>query len=111
MSDLDIKSRNETRFISKYGSIANNYDNQYRLSEEITTKESGVCLWKAVIMQALVDLGSRSNKKMAKINRVRSILWCNLNNKDFLTVCSHAELNPYYVYQKVQKIKKENPYI
>ena len=111
MSDLDLRSRKETSPIKKYKAITNRYNNQYKLSERITTKESSVCLWKAVIMQALVDLGSRSNKKMAKINRVRSILWCNLNNKDFLTVCSYAELNPYYVYQKVQKIKKENPYI
>lgn len=111
MSDLDIKSRNETRTKKKYRPIANDYTNQHWLSEEITTRESGMCLWKAVIMQALVDLASRSNKKMAKINRVRSILWCNLNNKDFLTVCSYAELSPCYVYQKVQRIKKENPYI
>ena len=67
MSDLDTKSRNETKPISKYRPIANHYANQYRLYEEVTTKESGVCLWKAVIMQALVDLGSHSNKKMAKI--------------------------------------------
>lgn len=111
MSDLDTKSRNKTKPISKYVPIANHYSNQYKLGEEITNKGSEVCLWKAVIMQALVDLGSHSNKKMAKINRIKAILWCNLNNKDFLTVCAHAELNPHYVYQKAQKIKKENPYI
>ena len=90
--------------------LNNNYRKEY-FFEELEYRNREVALWKAVITQALVDLGSVSHKKMAKIHRIRSIMWFNLTNKNFLTVCSFASLNPYYVYQKAQKIKKENPLI
>ncbi|MFC1659528.1 hypothetical protein ACFL0U_03115 [Pseudomonadota bacterium] len=79
--------------------------------EELEYRNKEIALWKAVIMQALVDLGSKSSKKMAKIHGIRSIMWFNLTNRDFLTVCSFASLNPYYVYQKAQGIKEGNPLI
>lgn len=70
-----------------------------------------ISLWKGVILQALVDLKSRSKKKMAKVNRVKSILWLNLQNKDFLIACSYADLDPLYVWEKAQILKKNNPMI
>jgi hypothetical protein len=79
--------------------------------EEVENRKRETSLWKAVVMQALVDLASKSNKKMAKIHRIRSIMWLNLLNKDFLTTCSLASLDPYYVYQKAQEIKSQNPLI
>ena len=70
-----------------------------------------IALWKGVILQSLVDLKSRSKKKMAKVNRIKSILWLNLSNKDFHTACSYADLDPLYVWEKSQIIKNNNPLI
>ena len=92
--------------------IQSNYNlgktNLIELQENVNYKKEKA-LWKAVVMQALVDMASQSSKKMAKINRVKSILWANLANKDFLTVCSFAGLDAFYAYQKVLRIKKDNP--
>ena len=42
-------------------------------------------------------------------NKIRSILWCNPNNKDFIEVCFLAGLDPWYVYKKATEIKIKNP--
>lgn len=68
-----------------------------------------MAMWKAVIMQALVDVASKSNKKMSRVNRLKSGKWLNLRNRNFLNVCSYAELDPEYVVQKAEKIKEQNP--
>ena len=65
-------------------------------------------LWKAVILQAFVDLKNNSKKKLANTFRVKATLWFNLKNKDFLTVCYYANLNPYYVWKKAEAIKNCN---
>lgn len=80
------------------------------LSGDIITRRH-TALWKGVIMQALVDLASRSKKKMAKINRIKSIMWINLNSEDFKTACAYAELDPKYVHKKAKEIQKDNPMI
>lgn len=69
-----------------------------------------IALWKSVIMQALVDISSKSNKKMAKVYRLKSGKWLNSRNQDFLRVCSYAELDPDYVLQKAEQIKQTNPF-
>lgn len=62
-------------------------------------------LWKAVILQAFADLQSNSKKQNMKNNKVKALLWFNLNNKDFITVCEYANLDPCYVWTKANFIK------
>lgn len=73
--------------------------------------EAESTLWKAVIVQALIDLSSRSRKKMAKSNRIKALLWINMSNSDFLTACAYAALDPRYVSGKAEFVKKNNPMI
>jgi len=96
---IKIKNRN----------IIDNLSQQKKYANENFNCKSETALWKAVILQSLVDLRSRSKKKMAKVNRVKSILWLNLSNKDFVTACSYADLDPLYVWEKSQLIKNSNP--
>lgn len=65
-------------------------------------------LWKAVILQAFIDLKNNSRKKLANTFRVKATLWFNLKNKDFIAVCHYANLNPYYVWKKAEMIKNAN---
>ena len=67
-------------------------------------------MWKAVIMQALVDLSSQSMKKMNKIYRTQAGKWLNKYNKNFLTVCSYAGFSPDFILKKANEIKKMNKF-
>ncbi len=71
-----------------------------RYKEETRGEES---LWKAVITQALMDAGSNSTKREARVDRARAISWLSGRSQDFLTVCSLAGLEPYYVIERVGK--------
>lgn len=64
-------------------------------------------LWKAVVLQALLDLKSTSKKKMAKCARNQADKWINLYNKNFLRVCGLADLDPDYVISHKRKIIAE----
>jgi hypothetical protein len=69
-----------------------------------------IALWKAVILQALIDLQSNSRKKIANTYRIKALIWFNPNNSEFIQVCNWADLNPEYVYQKAKKIKEKNKF-
>ena len=65
-------------------------------------------LWKAVILQAFIDLKNNSKKKIANTYRVKATLWFNMNNADFITTCYYAGLDPQYVWKKASFIKNRN---
>jgi len=56
-------------------------------------------LWRAVVLQALLDIKSIGHNDMVNVNKAKAILWINLNKKDFLDVCHRAEISPKKVYQ------------
>lgn len=60
-------------------------------------------LWRAVITQALTDAANNSSKTVDKIERARARVWFSLGNPDFITVCSYADLDPYYVFERAKK--------
>jgi hypothetical protein len=57
-------------------------------------------LWRAVIMQALTDAGSRSNKMEAKFHRAQAIAWFSKRNPDFQLVCALAGMEMEYVFER-----------
>jgi hypothetical protein len=63
-------------------------------------------LWKAVVLQAFIDLKNNSKKKIANTYRVKAILWFNLHNEDFLAVCNFANLDPHYVWSRANILKE-----
>ena len=71
-----------------------------------------IALWKAVILQAFIDLQSNSKKKVIQAYKIKALQWINLNNKNFIEVCRMANLDPYYVWSQAQKIKNNcNQYL
>ena len=101
-SIIDFNCKNENP------STQNEEDFNYKYSNDNLYYKSEIALWKAVILQALVDLQTTSKKKIATTYRVKALMWFNLKNEEFLTVCNYAGLDPKYVYQKAQKIKNSN---
>jgi uncharacterized protein YozE (UPF0346 family) len=64
-------------------------------------------LWKAVILQAFVDLKNNSKKKITKTYKLKSALWFNKSNENFAIVCDYADLNANYVHKFAERIKDE----
>lgn len=57
-------------------------------------------LWRAVIMQALLDSISNSGRTEEKLAKTHARSWlCNFS-EDFLTICNMAEYSPHYVKKK-----------
>jgi hypothetical protein len=77
----------------------------YFISEE--EYKNCVVLWRSVILQALTDLKSNVNKEKNNLYRAKAILWINLNNENFLTVCDRADISPAVVYRCKLRIMKE----
>ncbi len=97
--------------IYKSKSIKENTDFEYRYSNDNLYFKSEIALWKAVILQALVDLQSNSKKKIANTYRIKALMWFNLKNEEFLTVCNYAGLDPKYVYEKSRIVKENNKFL
>ncbi len=98
-----------TNNISNNDNLEDEFD--YRYSNDNLYFKSEIALWKAVILQALVDLQSNSKKKIANTYRVKALMWFNLKNEEFLTVCNYAGLDPKYVYEKSRIIKDNNKFL
>ena len=105
--DLIVK---ENKNIKKSNDIhnINKNDFNYKYSNDNIYYKSEIALWKAVILQALLDLQTTSKKKIANTYRVKALMWFNLKNDEFLTVCNYAGLDPKYVYLKSQIVKNNN---
>ena len=89
----------------------NEKDFNYRYSNNNLYFKSEIALWKAVILQALVDLQSNSKKKIANTYRIKALMWFNLKNEEFITVCNYAGLDPKYVYEESRIVKENNKFL
>lgn len=65
-------------------------------------------LWRAVILQAFVDLKNNSKKKIANTYRIKATLWFNKKNQNFIKACHFANFDPEYVLEKAEIIKNLN---
>lgn len=60
-------------------------------------------LWRAVIVQALMDAGSNSQKMEARYEKSQAICWLSTYSEDFKVVCDFAGLSADYVRTKSLK--------
>jgi len=115
----DAISGNNNKSILSKNTGKNNNSNDSNISKDFFYKysndniyyKSEIALWKAVILQAMIDLQSNSRKKIANTYRIKALMWFNLKNDEFLTVCSYAGLNPHYVHEKAMKVKANNRFL
>lgn len=82
----------------------------YKYSNDNIYYKCEIALWKAVILQALVDLQSNSKKNIANTYRIKALMWFNLKNEEFIKICNWADLDPKYVIQKARKVKESNKF-
>ncbi len=61
-----------------------------------------VSLWRAVILQATLDCITQSKRGENIKARGEALVWFNIENLDFLSVCQYAELNPYFVLKRIK---------
>ena len=64
-------------------------------------KEQSV--WRAVIVQALMDASSNSEKTENLQSKHDALIWLRGNSKDFLTVCDYAGFEPSFVKEMCRK--------
>lgn len=64
---------------------------------------SEVALWRAVIVQALMDAASRSRKPDAMYHKNEAAAWLTGGGRDFALVCEHAGFNPFYVRRMAKR--------
>lgn len=60
-----------------------------------------VRIWRSVIFQAIIDATNCSKKKKNKMIKIKALQWLKGDTQDFKEICSHAELDPEYVKNKV----------
>jgi hypothetical protein len=81
----------------------NNSKNDF---QNLQKSESG--LWKAVIMQAVLDIMSSSKRSSEILAKNSARDWFNKKNSNFITVCSYANLDYEWVLKRVN-FALENP--
>lgn len=65
-------------------------------------------LWRAVIVQALMDAACGSEKHEAVKARDEALIWLRGTSEDFATVCYYAGYEPEFVRMLVKKALEKN---
>jgi hypothetical protein len=73
-----------------------------RIKKYNATPESA--LYKAVIMQMIIDASNVSKDPKASLNEKRAKAWLFANNEDFQTVCIMAEIDPQVVVRFAKEL-------
>lgn len=63
-------------------------------------------MWRAVIVQALMDAASTSQKAEALVWKREAEIWLRGNSNDFHTVCFYANMDPDFVREVAAKALK-----
>jgi hypothetical protein len=65
-------------------------------------------VWRAVIVQALMDASCQSKKKESQQAREESLVWLRGRSVDFATVCYYAGFEPEYVRRMIRGCLERN---
>ena len=108
-NQLGLKSQNKDK-INKSLSAKNvkkvsfsnlpSFSNDFYVNGSSNSSRGERSLWRAVIMQALIDSVSISKRTEKVLARESAIKWFDLSNQHFLSVCLMADLQPEYVIKK-----------
>ena len=77
-----------------------------RLKEYDTSPERR--LYKAILMQAIIDSSNTSNDRVPKKLELEAKNWIFGNSKYFREVCDKADMNPEYIMKIAKKAIKVN---
>ena len=63
-------------------------------------------LWKAVILQAVIDATSNYKRKEYQLEKEKARLWLSNLSNDFINVCFMAGCDPRYVQARARNVLK-----
>ena len=69
-------------------------------------KKPIVSLWRAVILQAIMDIVTDYKRTDDKVEKFYAKNWALNFSEDFITVCEFAELDPKSVHKNIKEICK-----
>jgi hypothetical protein len=78
-------------------SCENNYEDPYNPVQQEQA------MWRSVIVQALMDAASTSQKTEALIWKREAQIWLRGNSQDFHTVCFYADFDPDFIREIAAK--------
>ncbi|QGR02680.1 hypothetical protein EDL79_03455 [Ehrlichia ruminantium] len=88
-----------------YNDVDSVHDNE--LSEEYMSYQS---IWKAVILQAIIDSTSNYKRMENKIEKIKANNWFNDYSQDFVNVCHFAGYSSLSVQNKAKKIISDSKF-
>ncbi len=109
MSSFNIFSENFKKILQN--SSAKNTQNENSGSEKFQEDKFTIAqraLWRAVILQAIIDLLNESSRTENKIAKIEAKKWFFTNNDDFEYVCFMAGYKVNYIRKKVMEIMRKN---
>ncbi len=76
--------------------------------DEDSYTASNRALWRAVILQSIIDILNNSSRTENKIAKIEAKQWVFKDNDDFFEVCNLAGYNAKYVRKKIMEIMRQN---
>ena len=99
-----------------FSSNLNDLFNNQSSDEELESSKSEIetymyqnrSLWRAVILQTIIDILNNSARTENKIAKIEAKQWVFYDNEDFKQVCHLAGYNTQYVRKKIMEIMRQN---
>ena len=88
---------------SYYGDYYEYYVNDYK-----NETRGEVALWRAVLLQAFIDLKTKSKKHVKKPVKREAAKWFRTNKRDLMDVCALADYDYRMVAKKAEEILADN---
>ena len=96
---ISLDSVNSSYYGDYYEYYVNDYKNETR---------GEIALWRAVLLQAFIDLTTKSKKHVKKPIKREAVKWFRANKRDLMDVCALADYDYHMVAKKAEEILAEN---
>ena len=96
---ISLENVNSSYYGDYYEYYVNDYKNETR---------GEVALWRAVLLQAFIDLKTKSKKHVKKPVKREAVKWFRANKRDLMDVCALADYDYRMVVKKAEEILAEN---
>ena len=96
---ISLENVNSSYYGDYYEYYVNDYKNETR---------GEIALWRAVLLQAFIDLKTKSKKHVKKPVKREAIKWFRVNKRDLMDVCVLADYDYNIVVKKAEEIMSDN---
>ena len=96
---ISLENVNSSYYGDYYEYYVNDYKNETR---------GEVALWRAVLLQAFIDLKTKSKKHVKKPVKREAAKWFRTNKRDLMDVCALVDYDYRMVAKKAEEILADN---